>query len=109
MLILPPGHAQTVREARAVRPSERRTIGGVLGLLAAVAVVLLISLATGGHKSGHGCISVGLASSTGGVQLYRCGAPARALCSSVDQPGGTSGGAARSIRAQCRKAGLPVG
>ncbi len=84
-------------------------IGGVLGLLAVVAVVLLISLATAGHKSGHGCVSVGLASSTGGVQLYRCGASARALCSGVDHLGGTSGGAARSLSAECRKAGLPVG
>ncbi len=84
-------------------------IGGVLGLLGAVAVVLVISLTTAGHRSGHGCISVGLASSTGGVQLYRCGAPARALCSSVDRPGGTSGAAARSLRTECRKAGLAVG
>lgn len=84
-------------------------IGGVLALLAVVAVVVVISLATGGRKSGHGCISVGLASSTGGVQLYRCGASARALCSGIDRPGGTSGAAARSLGIECRKAGLPVG
>jgi hypothetical protein len=84
-------------------------IGGVLGLVAIGAVVLVISLATAGHKSGHGCVSVGLAYSTGGAQVYRCGASARQLCQSVNRPGGTTGGAARSLAIECRKAGLPVG
>lgn len=83
--------------------------GGVLGLLAVVAVALVISLATAGPKSGHGCVSVSLAYSTGGTQLYRCGASARSLCASVDAPGGTSGAAARALIPECRKAGLPVG
>jgi len=84
-------------------------IGGVVGLVAAVAVVLVISFATAGPKSGHGCVSVGLAYSTGGAQVHRCGASARQLCASVNQPGGTTGGAARSLTIECRKAGLPVG
>ncbi len=84
-------------------------LGGVAGALAALAVVLVISLATVGHKSGHGCISVGLAYSTGGTQIYRCGAPARALCASVNRPNGLTGGAARSMTIECRKAGLPIG
>jgi hypothetical protein len=84
-------------------------IGGVVGIVAAVAVVLVISIATAGHRSGHGCVSVGLAYSTGGAQVYRCGGAARQLCASVNQPGGTTGGAARSLTIECRKAGLPVG
>lgn len=84
-------------------------IGGVVSLLSAVAVALVISFATSGHTSGHGCVSVGLAYSTGGAQVYRCGASARSLCASVGQPGGTTGGAARSLRIECRKAGLPIG
>jgi hypothetical protein len=52
---------------------------------------------------------VGLAYSTGGAQIYRCGASARALCASVDQPGGSSAATARALSTQCRKAGLPVG
>jgi hypothetical protein len=109
MLILPPGHAEAVQRQRAFRGRERWMIGGVLGVLGAIVVVLVISIATTGQKSGHGCIAVGLAYSTGGAQIHRCGASARALCASVGQPGGTSGGAARSLTIECRKAGLPVG
>jgi hypothetical protein len=109
MLILPSGHAESVVNRRSLTGRERWMIGGVLGLLGALVVVLVISLATAGHKSGHGCVSVGLAYSTGGAQVYRCGASARQLCRSIDQPGGTSGGAARSLTIECRKAGLPVG
>lgn len=84
-------------------------IGGVLGVLVALAVALVISFATAGHKSGHGCISVGLAYSTGGAQIYRCGASAKALCAGVDRPGGSTGSTARAFSIECRKAGLPVG
>ncbi len=84
-------------------------LGGVAGVLAALAAALVISFATAGHKSGHGCISVGLAYSTGGAQIYRCGASARALCASVNHANGLIGGAARSMTIECRKAGLPIG
>jgi hypothetical protein len=109
MLILPEGHAQAVQQRRGLTRRERWMITGVIGVVAALAVALVISFATGGHKSGHGCISVGLAYSTGGAQVYRCGDAARQLCASVNQPGGTTGGAARSLTLECRKAGLPVG
>jgi ABC-type nickel/cobalt efflux system permease component RcnA len=109
MMILPPSHAQTLHQRHRLSGRERWMIGGVLGLLATGAALLVISLATAGHKSGHGCVSVGLAYSTGGAQVYRCGASARQLCQSVNRPGGTTGGAARSLTIECRKAGLPVG
>ncbi len=109
MLILPPGHAQTTHQMRALAPREKWMLGGVLGVVAALAVVLVISLATAGHKSGHGCISVGLAYSVGGAQVYRCGDSARAMCVSVNRPGGSVGATARALATECRKAGLPVG
>jgi hypothetical protein len=84
-------------------------IGGVLGLVAGLIVVLVISFATPGHKSGHGCISVDLAYSTGGAQIYRCGASARALCTEVGKPGGLTGQAAETVTTACREAGIPVG
>lgn len=92
-----------------MRSREKLMIGGVLGVLAALAVALVISFATAGHRSGHGCISVGLAYSTGGTEIYRCGAAARALCASVDQPGGSYAATARALSTECRKAGLAVG
>ncbi len=108
-MVLPPGHAETLNQRRTLSGREKWMIGGVLGLVSALAVVLVISFATAGHKSGHGCVSVGLAYSTGGAQVYRCGDAARNLCQTVNQPGGTTGGAARSLSIECRKAGLPVG
>lgn len=109
MLILPPGHADAVRQRRPFRSREKWMIGGVAGVLALVGVALVISFATAGKKSGHGCISVSLAYSTGGSQIYRCGAAARALCNGVNQPGGLTGKPAETVAEACRKAGLPIG
>jgi hypothetical protein len=109
MLILPPGHAEEIRRRREFRARERWMIGGVLGVMAALVVALVISLASQDPKSGHGCISVDLAYSTGGAQIYRCGASARAMCTEVHRPGGLSGLAAETVTGACRKAGLPVG
>jgi hypothetical protein len=84
-------------------------ISGVVGVVALLAAALVISFATAGHKSGHGCISVGLAYSVGGAQIYRCGAAVRSMCASVNRPGGSIGATARALTTECRKAGLPVG
>jgi len=48
-----------------------------------------------------------LAYSTGGSQIYRCGAGARALCNGVNAPGGLTGKPAETVAEACRKAGLP--
>lgn len=109
MLILPPGHAQTVRQPRAFRPREKAMLGGVLAVLVAFLLVLFVSLGSSDRQSGHGCISVGLAYSTGGAQIYRCGAGARSMCAAVGRPGGPVGATARSLRTECRKAGITVG
>lgn len=84
-------------------------IGGVLGVVAAVAVVLVISLATPGRTSAHGCIYATIPAATGAQEINRCGAAARAICASALGPGAFTPQAAPVIAAQCRKAGLPVG
>jgi hypothetical protein len=109
MLILPSGHAQAIGQPRALRTREKAMVGGVLATLAALVIVLVVSLGTSDRQSGHGCISVGLAYSTGGAQIYRCGASARAMCATVDRPGGPVGATARALTTECRKAGLQVG
>ncbi len=109
MLILPPGHAKAVQGSRPLRQREKLMISGVLGVLAVLVAALVVSFASPGHKSGHGCISVALAYSVGGAQIYRCGAPARSMCASVGRPGGSTGATAQALSNECRKAGLPVG
>jgi hypothetical protein len=109
MLILPPGHAQAVRERRPIRPHEKWMVGAVMVALAALVVVLAISLGTADKKSGPGCVSVSLAYSTGGDHIYRCGGAARSLCAGAGRAGGITGEPGRAVAAACRKAGLPTG
>jgi hypothetical protein len=109
MMILPQGHAQTISQRRALRPREKWMLGGVLTGLAVLVVAVVIALATQGHKSAHGCVSVALAYSTGGAQIDRCGASARALCAGAGRTGGITGETGKTVANACRKAGLPVG
>jgi hypothetical protein len=83
-------------------------IGSVLGLIVAGLVVLVISLASSGQTTGNGCISVTAAAATGGTQLYRCGAEARALCIEPVPAGGSNSALRGALLVECRKAGLPV-
>ncbi|HET9102845.1 MAG TPA: hypothetical protein VFN55_05775 [Solirubrobacteraceae bacterium] len=109
MLILPPGHAETLRQPRSFQRREKVMLSGVLAVVAALVVVLALSLGSGETHSRNGCISVGLAYSTGGETINRCGAAARAMCAGVNQPGGTKSAAAHALTTECRKAGLPIG
>jgi hypothetical protein len=83
-------------------------IGGVLATVGAVVVALIISLATAGTSSGHGCIHATIPGVVGAVQVNECGAVARSTCSTVYAPGAYAPGAARTLAGECRKAGLPV-
>jgi hypothetical protein len=85
---------------------QQGVLSAGLGATAALAVLIVVALTIGGRASGHGCVAVSISYSTGGSQLYRCGAAARRLCSSVGHPGGFSGAAGDSVRSACRKAGL---
>jgi ABC-type Co2+ transport system permease subunit len=105
VLILPPGHGI----GRSLSKRERWMVGGVLGVVAALAVVLVISLISTGPSSGHGCIYATIPGVVGAEQVHQCGAEARATCSSVKAPGAYTAQAARTLAVECRKAGLPVG
>ena len=83
-------------------------IGGVLATVAGVVIALAISLGTAGRASGNGCIYATIPGILGAVQVNECGVAARSTCSSVLAPGAYPPGAARTIAAECRKAGLPV-
>ena len=54
MMILPPGHAEEIARRRTFAPRERWMIRGVVAVVAALAVVLVISLATRGDDVRQG-------------------------------------------------------
>jgi hypothetical protein len=105
VLIMPPGHGVARRLSR----REKWMVGGVLGAVAVLAVVLVLSFSSGGPSSSHGCIYATVPAATGAQQISQCGATARATCRSVGAPGAYTAQAAQAIAAECRKAGLPVG
>jgi hypothetical protein len=84
-------------------------IGGVLGVVAALVVVLVISFASTGPSSKSGCIYATIPAATGAEQVHQCGGAARSTCASANTPGAFTRQAAQTIAAECRKAGLRVG
>ena len=78
---LPAGHAQTLQAGRGLSRRERWMIGGVLATVAAIAVALVISIATAGPSSANGCIHATIPGVVGAVQVNECGANARSSAS----------------------------
>jgi hypothetical protein len=110
VLILPPGHAE--QQVRALRPlaGRERRLMQIMGVItAALTVVVVIALVTGGHSTSRGCVNVNFPYSTGGSNFYGCGARARGLCASVGLPGTFTGPVVNTVATECRKAGFPVG
>src|SRR5437588_6477842 len=85
---------------------EKWMLGGVLAVVAALAVVLVISFVSSGPISGHGCIYANIPGAVGAEQVHECGATARATCRTLNAAYPPQ--AAQTIAAQCRKAGLRV-
>ena len=108
MLILPPGHAESIRVGRRLSVREKRLVGTVLGAVAALLLIVVIALSTSGQSSAHGCIYVTIPAATGAQEISECGATARATCASARTPGAFSQQAAGAVAGECRKAGLPV-
>jgi hypothetical protein len=107
VLILPPGHSDTLIARFGLSAREKWMIGGVLGVVAALAVVLVISFASSGPSSGNGCIYATIPGVVGAQQIHECGSTARATCQTVHAAYPAQ--AAQTIAAECRKAGLAVG
>ena len=102
-MVMPPDHAVLRRLSK----REKWMIGGVLGVVAALALVLVVSFASSGPSSGHGCIYATIPGVVGAEQVHECGATARATCRSVRAAYRPH--AAQTIATECRKAGLPAG
>jgi len=108
VLILPPGHADSLRIGAAPSRREKRLIGAVLVGVGVLAIALVISLLDAGPSSSKGCIYVTIPAATGAQQIHQCGALARATCRSVDTPGAFTSSAAQSVLTACRQAALPA-
>jgi hypothetical protein len=104
-MVMPPEHAVLRRLSK----REKWMIGGVLGVVAAIAVVLVISFASSGPSSGNGCIYATIPGAVGAEQVHECGSTARTTCQTIHAPGAYTAQAAATLAAECRKAGLPVG
>ena len=82
----------------------------VIGVIAAALLaVTVIAFAAGSHKSANGCVDLKLPYSTGGAEIYACGARARATCANLSGRSGVTGPTRAAVVGECRKAGLPVG
>jgi hypothetical protein len=94
---------------RRLSKRERWMVGGVLAVVAALAVVLVISFVSPGPTSANGCIYATIPGAVGAQQVHECGASARSTCRTVNAPGAYAAQAAHTLAAECRKAALPVG
>jgi hypothetical protein len=109
VLILPPGHAQAVSAPHTFTTREKWILGSVLGTVAALALVVVIALASSGQKSTRTCIHVTAPSFIGAEQVSGCGAEARAICRAAADQGKYNQALAQAIAGECRKVGIPVG
>ena len=109
MLILPPGHAQTVRTRRQLSPLEKWILRSVAAVVAVILLIVIIALAASGKASGHGCIYATIPAATGTQDISECGVQARSTCGSLNTPGAYTKVAAQELAPECRKAGLPTG
>lgn len=103
MLIVPTGHWQEVSAPRRMSRREKGIVAGGLGLLAVLAVVVVISLASTQRSSGHGCIDVSAVTVIGGSELYRCGSAARELCAQPAAGGSQNVAFQRALARACRR------
>jgi hypothetical protein len=109
VLILPPGHARTIRAPRRFSRREKWILTTVAASVVAVIVAIVISIGTGGGSTPSGCVDVKFSTTIGAGEIYQCGGKARTLCASASAGGGISSVERPAVIAACRKAGLGVG
>ena len=84
-------------------------IGGVLGAVAVLAVVLVISFASSGPSSKSGCIYATIPAATGAQQVNLCGTAARSTCATVRAPGAFTPRPLSRSRPNAARPGCPSG
>jgi hypothetical protein len=94
------GHAQRLTQPLTGR--QRLLLALTVAVLAG-GVLWAVLRSGGAPASARGCVSVVVATSTGGGLLHECGAAARALCRSEATAAGSF---AADVRTQCRLAAV---
>jgi hypothetical protein len=107
VLILPPGHGQTIAARQRLSRRERWLLRSVGALTAAIVLLVVLALVQS-SAARRGCVEITIASSLGGQPLSGCGSHARAICAGAGSEG-YSGSAREAVRSACARAGLPVG
>jgi hypothetical protein len=108
-MVFPPGHHAEITERRAFSRTEKWTLGSVIVVLAAFAVIFAIALSGPTQSTARGCVDVSILGATGGAAIHQCGANARALCQTAGRRVGYTGETRQEIQAACRKDGFAVG
>ena len=106
--MLPAGHYHQISQPPTLGPREKWILGSVLALVAVIAVTVIVAFTSVQKQSRNGCIDVSAATVIGGSELYRCGADARALCTTPSDSGTSNLAFRRALADACRKAGLPA-
>jgi hypothetical protein len=108
VLILAPDHQPQTRPLRRLSARERWLVRIMAAVTGVLVIAVVVSIATSGQSSGHGCVHAIFPGPVGAEQVNQCGAGARSLCATVNAAGGYGPEARRTITSECRKAGLPV-
>jgi hypothetical protein len=99
------GQGKRLAEPVAATGRERRATKALVGLLLAACIAAVIVYLNRGSTGSH-CVTVAVASYTGGVSIERCGAKAAAWCR--DAYATTADDSlARAVRSACRRSGYP--
>jgi hypothetical protein len=99
-------YSKTMPRAGRLSTRQKRVFAaiGVLVVVLLGGLGLWGALSSDGYgASGHGCVNVTIASSTGGATLHYCGAKARSFCQQSYQ---NSDEISRKARPQCALAGI---
>jgi hypothetical protein len=83
----------------------------VVKIVAALVVIGIVVgvLTHSGPQSSHGCIYATIPGPVGAQQISQCDGQARQTCATIYRPGAFTSDAARTVAAECRRAGLSVG
>ncbi len=102
---MPPNYRQ--HEGLPLARSERRAGWAVAGVVVLIGAGLGIWQFAGGGASPKGsCVSINVASSTGGAFVQHCGADARTWCAAEARSAGI---VAREAQSACRRDGFLAG